>query len=92
MKLFLLLFAMAFQVSYSILEEAFSKTICSMKRLSKTDIYFGTELSLDQFRLSKKLFQECDFRVRMISDLHTLRNNDLVTFAYNEKDIKVFQI
>ena len=92
MKLFLLLFAIAFQVSYSILEEAFSKTICSMKRLSQTDIYFGTELSLDKFILSKKLFQKCDFRVRMISDIHALRKNDLIAFAYHEKDIKVLQI
>ena len=91
MKLFLVLFAIAFQVSYSILKEAFSKTICSMKRLSKTDIYFGTDLSLDQVRLSKELFQECDFRVRTISEFHALRKNDLITFAYHEKDIKVFQ-
>ena len=93
MKLFpLLLFVMVFEASYSELEEAFSKTVCSMRRISKTDFYFSTELSLNQIRLSKELFQKCNFRVRIISDFHALRNNDLVTFAYNEKDIKVFQV
>ena len=91
MKLFpLLLFVMVFEANYSELEEAFSKTICSMRRISETDFYFSTELSLDQIKLSKELFQKCNFKVRMISDFHALRNNDLVTFAYNEKDIKVF--
>ena len=88
----LLLFIMVFEANYSELEEAFSKTICSMRRISETDFYFSAELSLNQIRLSKELFQKCNFRVRMISDLHALRNNDLVIFAYNENDIKVFQV
>ena len=86
----ILIFVFLFGVSHTEKEKEIGKVICSLKRLIQTDIYFGTSLSSNKVIFSKMLFQGCNFNVRIISNLNLLGKNDLITFAYQEEDVKVF--
>ena len=65
-----------------------SKIICSLKRLVNTDIFIRNQ-NPDPIRLSKQMFHECNFKVRIVIDNTAIGNNDLIAFAYNEMEIKV---
>ena len=78
-----------FQASNAEFKEAFSKVICTMKRLVYTEIFIGTQLVSDQVILSKRVFQDCNFQVRVVSKFNPLQATDLIAFSYHEKDMKV---
>ena len=78
-----------FQANNAEFKEEFSKVICSMKRLVPSEIFIGTQLVSDQVILSKRVFQECNFQVRVVSKYNPLGTTDLIAFGYHEKDIKV---
>ena len=78
------------QASNAEFEVALSKVICLMKRLVHTEIFIGTQSEIDQVTLSKRIFQECDFQIRVVSNFNTHGKTDLIAFAFQEKDKKVF--
>ena len=69
-------------------EKILSKIICSFKRLVYTDIFIRNQ-NPDPIRLSKQMFNECNFKVRIVIDNAAIGKNDLIAFAYSEMEIKV---
>ena len=69
-------------------EKILSKIICSFKRLVYTDIFIKNQ-NPDPIRLSKQMFNECNFKVRIVIDNTAIGKNDLIAFAYSEMEIKV---
>ena len=80
-----------FQARNTEIETGVSKVICSMKRQIHTEILIGRKLILNQKVLTKKLYQECNFQVRVVSKLEANGKTDLVAFAYNDIGIKVYR-
>ena len=70
-------------------EKILSKIICSFKRLVYTDIFIKNQ-NPDPIRLSKQMFNECNFKVRIVIDNTAIGKNDLIAFAYSEIEIKVW--
>ena len=66
----------------------FSRVICSMKWLTYSDIFL-TSQTLKPMRLSKKLFQECNIKVRIVTDIYAVGQNNLVSFVSNDIEKKV---
>ena len=60
-----------------------------MKRIVYTEIFIGTQLVSDQAILSKSLFQDCDFQVRIVSTFKARRKTDLIAIGFHQKDIEV---
>ena len=69
-------------------EKILSKIICSLKRLVNTDIFIRNQ-NPDPIRLSKQMFHDCNFKVRIVIDNTAISNNDLIGFAYSEMELKV---
>ena len=90
--LVLVVFISIFQASNTEFETGVSKVICSMKRQIHTEILIGRKFVLNQKVLTKKLYQECNFQVRVVSKLKANGKTDLVAFAYNDIGIKVYRL
>ena len=60
-----------------------------MKRIVYTEIFIGTQLLSDQAILSKRLFQDCDFQVRIVSTFKARGKTDLIAIGFHQKDIEV---
>ena len=85
---FLTIFLLMFGAIHSN-EKILSKIICSFKRLVYTDIFIRNQ-NPDPIRLSKQMFNECNFKVRIVIDNTAIGKNDLIAFAYSEMEIKVW--
>ena len=60
-----------------------------MKRIVYTEIFIGTQLVSDQATLSKRLFEECNFQVRIVSTFQARGKTDLIAIGFHQKDIEV---
>ena len=60
-----------------------------MKRIVYTEIFIGTQLVADQAILSKRLFQDCNFQVRIVSTFKAHGKTDLIAIGFHQKDIEV---
>ena len=69
----------------------FSRVICSMKWLTYSDIFL-TSQTQKPMRLSKQLFQECNRKVRIVTDTYAVGQNNLVSFVSNDIEKKVRSI
>ena len=92
MKLIFLVasFICVFQSNNADFKEGFSEIICSMKRTVYTEMFIGTQLVSDQVILSKRVFKDCDFQVRIFSTFEAHRKTDLIAIGFHQKDIKVY--
>ena len=60
-----------------------------MKRRVNTEIFIGTQLVSDQVMLSKLVFRNCGFQVKVVSTFKASRKTDLIAIGFHQKDIKV---
>ena len=61
-----------------------------MKRTVYTEIFLGTQLVSDQVILSKRIFQDCDFQVRVVSTFKAHGKTDFIAIGLHQRDIKVY--
>ena len=60
-----------------------------MKRTVYTEIFVGSQLVSHQAILSKRLFQNCDFQVRIVSTFKARGKTDLIAIGFHQKDVEV---
>ena len=60
-----------------------------MKRRVYSEIFIGTQLVSDQVMLSKMVFRNCDFQVKVVSMFKASRKTDFIAIGFHQKDIKV---
>ena len=78
-----------FQLSNADFKKGFSEIICSLKRRVYTEMFIGTQLVSDQVILSKTVFQNCGFQLKVVSTFKASRKTDLIAIGFHQKDIKV---
>ena len=67
-------------------EQKISKIICSLKRSKHVDIL--KLVPMDSILLSKSLFQECDIKIRIMTDIRNTETTDLISFAHHQSNNK----
>ena len=76
----LLLILCFFHTSLTMNEEKISKIICNLSRFKEVEIIKGTLII--PVLLSKKLFQECNMKLRIITPgMNYIEPKDIVLFA-----------
>ena len=71
--------------------EKYSKVVCSLSKFKEVELLAGTlrESREDSIKLSKKLFQECNIKLRMVtSDTHGIWQKDTIMFANQKRSLK----
>ena len=67
--------------------ENYSKVVCSLSKFKEVELLAGT--FRDSIKLSKKLFQECNIKLRMVTpDTHGLWQKDMIIFANHKRPLK----
>ena len=67
--------------------EKYSKVVCSLSKFKEVELLAGT--FRDSIKLSKKLFQECNIKLRMVTpDTHGLWQKDMKIFANHKRPLK----
>ena len=67
-------------------EQKISRIICSLRRSKHVDILkLGP---MDSIVLIKSLFQECDIKIRIVSDIRNTETTDFISFAYHQSNNK----
>ena len=70
----------------SINEEQISKVTCALSKFNYADIF--KETSTNPIKLSKKLYQECYIKVKIVSNVGNIGKNQVILFANHERDNK----
>ena len=67
-------------------EQKISEIICSLRKSKHVDILkLGP---MDSIVLIKSLFQECDIKIRIMSENRKFETIDFVSFAYHQRNNK----
>ena len=67
--------------------EKYSKVICSLSKFKEVELLAGT--LEDSIKLSKKIFQECNIKLRIVtSDTHGIWQKDMILFANHKRPLK----
>ena len=67
-------------------EQRISKIVCSLRRSKHVDILkLGP---MDSILLIKSLFQECDIKIRIVSENRNVETTDFISFAYHQSNNK----
>ena len=83
----LLLIFVFFRTSQAMQEEKVSKIVCTLSRFKEVDIIKGPQLK--PIILSKKLFHECNIKLRIVTlDTEKIGQNDILLFANYGRDDK----
>ena len=83
----LLLILCFFHTSQAMEEEKVSKIVCTLSRFKEIDIIKGPLLK--PIILSKKLFHECNIKLRIVTlDTEKIGQKDILLFANYGKDDK----
>ena len=67
-------------------EQKISKIICSLKRSKHVDIL--KLVPMDSILLIKRLFEECDIKVKIVSENRNVETVDFISFAYHQRNNK----
>ena len=69
----------------------YSKVVCSLSKFKEVELLAVTlrESREDSIKLSKKLFQECNVKLRIeTSDTNGIRQKDMIIFANHKRALK----
>ena len=81
-----LILIICFKVCFSVSEENIGKVLCSISRFKYANIFVGTFRK--PIKLSKKLQNECDIKLKIIDDPEKFEEIDIISFAENNKENK----
>ena len=83
----LLLIFVFFRTIHAMKEEKVSKIVCALIRFKEIEIIKGPLIK--PIVLSKKLFHECNIKLRIVThDTVKIGHNDIILFANHERDDK----
>ena len=82
---FTILLLSVFSISLSFNQKKISKVICSLSRTKTANLLRHS--SANSIKLSKSLFQECNIKVKVISNVKDFKN-DFISFTNPKKNNK----